>query len=156
VIIYLFLCLLIFFVFGVLKFLECILYILSSVFSMIFFVITCKISSLRVLLWAFLGSLVSFTFVFWELETVGIHFLHLALNPVLNYFIEDSHFHPFFFFSLLYLVLCNYVLDKLVCGFSQLFFFPLPLGLIFRLWLSWFLARLLCSFYLWSGGVIWQ
>jgi hypothetical protein len=58
--VFLFLCL-IFFIFRVVKFLECTLYILvttSSNFSMKFLVISCKISSLSVLLWASLCSLV--------------------------------------------------------------------------------------------------
>jgi hypothetical protein len=33
-------------------------------------------------------------------------------------------FHPFFFFPSLHFVLCNYVLDKLVSGFSHLFSSP--------------------------------
>jgi hypothetical protein len=59
---YLFLCHLMFFVFGVLKFLECILYILvgmSNIFSMNFSEISSKISSLRVFLKASMSSLVT-------------------------------------------------------------------------------------------------
>jgi hypothetical protein len=36
----------------------------------------------------------------------------------------ENCFYPFFFFPLLHLVLCNYVLDKLVGGFIHLFSFP--------------------------------
>jgi hypothetical protein len=52
-------------------------------------------------------------------------FLHFPLNPVLNYFWGESGFYPFFFFSLLLLVLCDCVVDMLVGGFSHLFSFPL-------------------------------
>jgi hypothetical protein len=62
---------------------------------------------------------------------------------VLNYFFEKNGLHPFFFFPLLHLVLCNHIVDKTVGGFSYLFF---SLDLIFVLWLSWFLARLMCYF----------
>jgi hypothetical protein len=41
----------------------------------------------------------------------------------LNYFFEEYSFHLFFFFPLLHLVLCNYVLDRLVGGFNCLFSF---------------------------------
>jgi hypothetical protein len=59
----------------------------------------------------------------WSPE-LGISFLHFPLNPALNYFFEDSGFHPFFFFPPLHLVLCYYVFDRLVGGFSHLFSFP--------------------------------
>jgi hypothetical protein len=38
--------------------------------------------------------------------------------------LEGEWFHPFFAFPLLHLVLYNYVLDRLVGGFSHLFSFP--------------------------------
>jgi hypothetical protein len=45
------------------------------------------------------------------------------LNPVLTYFGEENGFHPFFVFPSLHLLLCNYVLDRLLvvsvtCSFS--------------------------------------
>jgi hypothetical protein len=58
----------------------------------------------------------------WSLE-LGIHFRHIPLNPVLNYIWGVNSFHSFFISSL-HLVLCNYVLDRLVGGFSLLFSFP--------------------------------
>jgi hypothetical protein len=43
----------------------------------------------------------------------------------LNYVFEESSFHPFFFFfPLFHLVLCNYVLDRIVGGFNCLLSFP--------------------------------
>jgi hypothetical protein len=73
-------------------------------------------------------------------QELDIHFLHFPLNPILNYFFEDSHFHPFFL-PLLHLVLCHYIFGKLVCGFDCLISFP---DLIFVLWLTWLFARLIC------------
>jgi hypothetical protein len=60
-------------------------------------------------------------------QELVIYFLHFPLNSVLIYFFEDSGFHTFFFPSL-HLVLCNYVLDRLVCDFNCLLF---SLDLIF-------------------------
>jgi hypothetical protein len=59
----------------------------------------------------------------------------------LNYFFEESGFHPLFFFSLLYLVLCHYIFGMLFGGFGCLTSFPV---LIFVLWLTLLLARLMC------------
>jgi hypothetical protein len=42
----------------------------------------------------------------------------------LNYFFEESGFHPFFFFPSTHLVLCNYVFGSLVGGFDCLISFP--------------------------------
>jgi hypothetical protein len=47
---------------------------------------------------------------------------YFPVNPVLNNFFEKSGFHPFFF-KLLQLVPCNYVLDRLVSVFNCLFSF---------------------------------
>jgi hypothetical protein len=70
------------------------------------------------------GFLTSFVFFCccWNPE-LGIHFLNFPLNPILNYLCVGGKngFHPFFFFPLLLLVLCNYVLDRLVGVFSHLF-----------------------------------
>jgi hypothetical protein len=49
----------------------------------------------------------------WSLE-LSVHFLQFPLNPVLNYFGGKNGFHPIFVFTLLHLILCNYVLDKLL------------------------------------------
>jgi hypothetical protein len=49
----------------------------------------------------------------WSLE-LDIHFLHFPLNPILNYFRGENDFHPFFVYPSLCLLLCNYVLDKLL------------------------------------------
>jgi hypothetical protein len=46
----------------------------------------------------------------------------------------ENGFHPFFVFPLLHLILCNYVFDRLVGGFSHLFSF---LWFNFVLWLYW-------------------
>jgi hypothetical protein len=43
---------------------------------------------------------------------------------LLNTFFQECGFHPFFFFPLLLLMLCNSVLDRLVDGFNCLFSFP--------------------------------
>jgi hypothetical protein len=51
------------------------------------------------------------------------------------------------------LVLCSYVLDRLVGVFDALFSFP---DLIFALWLTWLLATLMCCFCHWPGDVIQQ
>jgi hypothetical protein len=53
----------------------------------------------------------------------------------LNYFGGKNHFHPFVVFPSLHLVLSNYILDRLVGGFSHLFYFP---WFNFVLWLYWF------------------
>jgi hypothetical protein len=58
-------------------------------------------------------------------QELGIHFLHFPLNLYLIIFFEESGFHPFFFFPLVHLVVCNNVLDRVVGGFSHLFSFPL-------------------------------
>jgi hypothetical protein len=70
-----------------------------------------------------LGSLVTFIIVLLKSGT-GYHFIHFPLNPVLNYFFEESDFHSFFFFPLLHLVLCDYDFDKLVGGFDYLISLP--------------------------------
>jgi hypothetical protein len=44
------------------------------------------------------------------------------LNLLLNYFFEKCGFH-LFFFPLVHLLLCNYVLDRLVGVFNSLFSF---------------------------------
>jgi hypothetical protein len=71
-------------------------------------VISCKISSLRLFLWTLVGSLVSFIIVLLGSGTGN----------------QENGFHPFFFFPSSHLELCNYVLDRLVGGFSHLFPFP--------------------------------
>jgi hypothetical protein len=69
----------------------------------------------------------------WSPE-LGIRFLHFPVNLVLNYCFAENGFYPFFVFPLLHLVLCSYVLDRLVGGFSHLFSFP---WFNFVLWLFW-------------------
>jgi hypothetical protein len=96
---------------------------MSSNISMKVSVISCWISSFRLFLWALLGSLALFVFVLLESGT-GYLFSSFPSNLVLNYFGGDNGFHPFFFFPMLDLVLCNYVFDKLLVGFSHLFSFP--------------------------------
>jgi hypothetical protein len=63
------------------------------------------------------------------------------MNSVLNYFFKENGFHPFFFFPSIHLVLCHYAFDWLVAGSDCLISFP---GLIFVLWLTWLLAKLMC------------
>jgi hypothetical protein len=96
---------------------------MSSVISMKISVIACKS-----FLWGcFCGHYWvpwCHLFLFYWSQELGIHFHHFPLNPVLIYFWEESDFHPFFFFLSLHLLLCNYVLDRPVGGFSQLFSFP--------------------------------
>jgi hypothetical protein len=69
----------------------------------------------------------------------------------LNYICEECGFHPFFFFPSLQLVLCNYVLDRLLGGFNCLFSLS---WFNFVLWLTWFLARFVCSFSPWPEVII--
>jgi hypothetical protein len=76
---------------------------LSSNISTKFSVISCRISSLRMFLWALLGSL-GLSLFCCSLEQ-GIHFLHFPLNPVLIYFGGENRFQPFFIFPLFHLVL---------------------------------------------------
>jgi hypothetical protein len=66
----------------------------------------------------------------WNWESV----FFISSNPVLNYFWGENCVHPSFVFPTLHLVLCNYVLDRLVGGFSHLFSFP---WFDFVLWLYW-------------------
>jgi hypothetical protein len=96
--IYLFMCFLIFFIFGVLKFLECLLYILvsqSSNISMKFSVITCRISSLRMFLWALLGSLALFIFVLVEFRT-GYPFCSFPSESSIKLFLGGEWFPSLF------------------------------------------------------------
>jgi hypothetical protein len=60
----------------------------------------------------------------------------------LNFLFEEIGFHAFFFFPLLHLVVCHYIFGMLVGGFDFLISFP---DLIFMLWMTWLLARLMCS-----------
>jgi hypothetical protein len=60
---------------------------MSRIFSMEFSVISCKMSYLRVFLWASLGSLVSFVFVLLGSGT-WCPFYSFSLNYVLNYFLR--------------------------------------------------------------------
>jgi hypothetical protein len=135
----LFLCLLIFLFLVSLNFLSasctfCLT--MSSNISMKFSVITCRISSLRKFLWASLDSLVSFIFVL-LVSGIGYPFLYFSLNPVLNYFWGKNSFYPFFTFPSLHLLLCNYVLDRLLVVSVTCF---LSLGLILFCWCIGFLA----------------
>jgi hypothetical protein len=75
-----------------------------------------------------LGLLVTFIIVLLGSGT-RYPFFSFPPNPLLNYFLGESGFHPFFS-PLLYLMLCNYVLDWLVGGFNCLFIF---LALMFML-----------------------
>jgi hypothetical protein len=86
---------------------------MSSYISMKFSVITCRISSFRLFLLASLGSWHSLSLFCWSLE-LGIHFLLLPLSPVLIYFWEENGFHPFLIFPSFHLVLCNFVLNRLL------------------------------------------
>jgi hypothetical protein len=54
----------------------------------------------------------------------GYPFSPLPSESYIEFSFEESDFHPFFFFPLLHLVLCNYVLDRLIGGFNCLFSFP--------------------------------
>jgi hypothetical protein len=90
-----------------------------------FSVIICKISSLSVYLWASLGYLVLFIFVLLGSGTGYLFSSFPFASCIKIIFFEESGFHHFFFFPLFHLVLCKYVLDRLVGGFSDLFSFPL-------------------------------
>jgi hypothetical protein len=59
----------------------------------------------------------------------------------------ENGFCPFFFLPLLHLVLYKYVLGRLFGGFSHLFSFPC---FNFFLWLSLFLAKMVCDLCPWS------
>jgi hypothetical protein len=98
------------------------------------------ISSLTVFLWALLGSLLPFITVLLGSGTAYLFSLFTS-ESCIKLFFKESGFHPFFFFPSLHLVLCKYVLDKLVGGFSCLFSF---LGLVFVLQLSCLLGS--CAF----------
>jgi hypothetical protein len=60
----------------------------------------------------------------------GYPFSAFSTLPCIELFFEANGFHPFFFFPSLQLVLCSYVLDRLVGVFDALFSFP---DLIFAL-----------------------
>jgi hypothetical protein len=125
----LFLCLLIFFIFGVLEFLEssCMFWLTMSYnMSMKFSLISCRISSLRMFLWALLSSLVLFIFVLLESGT-GYLFSSFPSESCIKLFWGENCFHSFFVFLLLHLVLCNYVPDRLLVVSVTCF---LSLGLI--------------------------
>jgi hypothetical protein len=89
----------------------------SSIISMEFSVITCRMSYLRVFLWTSLGCLVSFIFVLLE-SGIGYPFSSFPLNPVLNYFWGGLVSFPFSSFH--HSCYCVIVLDRLLCGFSFL------------------------------------
>jgi hypothetical protein len=79
---------------------------MSSNISMKFSVITYRIASLRVFLWAMLGSFASFIFVLLESGT-GYLFSSFSSGPVLSYSEGENGFHTFFIFPPLHFILCN-------------------------------------------------
>jgi cytosine/uracil/thiamine/allantoin permease len=70
---------------------------MSSSISMKFSLITCRISSFRVLLWSLLGSLVQFIFVLLESGS-GYPFSSFCSKSCTSWFLGENGFHPFFFF----------------------------------------------------------
>jgi hypothetical protein len=95
---YLFLCFLKFSIFVVLKFLECLLYILVDHIQCHLHkisLITCRISSFRKFLWASLGLCHSLFSFCWSLD-LGICFLHFPLVPVLICYWGGKWFPSFF------------------------------------------------------------
>jgi hypothetical protein len=61
----------------------------------------------------------------WQLHCPSAATLVSSSNGMVGQFsFEECGFYPFFFFPSLHLVLCNYVLDRLVGGFNCLFSFP--------------------------------
>jgi hypothetical protein len=106
---------------------------MSSNISKKFSVITCRISSLRLFLWASLGSLASFIFVLLESRT-GYPFPSFPYESCIKLCLGEEWFPSFFIFPSFHLVLCNYVLDGLAGGFSHLVSFP---WFNFVLWLYW-------------------
>jgi hypothetical protein len=77
---------------------------LSCNISMKFSVISCRISSFKMFLWASLVPWDSLPLFCLDLE-LGIHFLHFPLNPVLIYYWGENGFCPFFIFPFLHLVM---------------------------------------------------
>jgi hypothetical protein len=82
-------------------------------------------------LWALLSSLVPFIIVLLRSRT-GYPFSSFPTEFYIEYFFEESGFHPFFFPSL-YLVLCQYIFVRLVGGFDCPISFP---DLIYMFWLT--------------------
>jgi hypothetical protein len=121
---------------------------MSSIISMKFSVITCRISSLRMFLWTSLGPLVSFIFVLLESRTRYQFSSFPSESCIKLFWWGENGFHPFFFFLSLYLVLCQYVLDRLVGGSVTSF---LSLDLILFCGCIGFLAKCVCYFCPWSG-----
>jgi hypothetical protein len=70
-------------------------------------------------LWTLLGSWASNIFVLLDYGT-WYPFSSFPFDCSIKF---ENGFHPFFFFPVLHLVLCNYV-DRLLGGFSHLFSFP--------------------------------
>jgi hypothetical protein len=113
---------------------------MSYSFSMSFSVMSFIISLWEFFLWA---SLSSFIIVLLGSE-LGIHFLHFPLNPLLNFFVfEECRFlsssfshHSNWCCTAMFLI--GYLAVLIACFLS--------LDLTFVLWLTWLLARLMCSF----------
>jgi hypothetical protein len=107
----------VFFILGVMKFLECLLTCLLTIsghISIKFSVITCRIYSLRVFLWASLGSL-SFIFVLLE-SGIGYPFSSFPSESCIKLFWGVDWFPSHLLHPIVPLVL-----DRLVCCFSHLF-----------------------------------
>jgi hypothetical protein len=121
---------------------------MSSNIAMKFSVITCRISSLRVFLWASLGSLASFFFVLLG-SGIGYLFSSFPSESCIKLFFGGEWFSFLFVFPSLHLVLCNYVLNRVIGGFSHLFSFP---WFNFVLWV-YCVFSLVCVCYIfpWSG-----
>jgi hypothetical protein len=94
----------------------------SSISSMKFSVITCRISSLRVFLWTSLGSLASFIFVLLE-SGIGYPFSSFPFESYIKLFWGEMVSIPFSY-SHCSCWYCVTALDRLVGGFSHMFSFP--------------------------------
>jgi hypothetical protein len=88
-----------------------------------FSVITCKISSLRLFLWALLGFLVSLIFVLFESIT-GHPFSSFSAESCIKLFCGGKWFPSLFLLPIASLGTVQLCSDRLLGVFSHLFSFP--------------------------------